>query len=387
MKPAKDGAPTLLDAGKHGHAAGAAAEHLLPLLRDPEHVHRMGLADWDGTVRLARQARILGMLGHRLRDHDAAGRAVPERVQGHLRASINYAAYRSQLVYMELRSLEQVLPPEMPVALLKGAAYLLQVLPVARGRMPNDVDLLVSRADLDGAEAALKKAGWQSEVKDAYDERYYRDWSHELPPLRHPGHPLEVDLHHTIAPITSRTRADDALLFAGLQPIPGSRFLALDPRDQVLHAVIHLFQDSELAGELRGLVDIDGLIRHHLAGEADWRELLVRAERHRASRVLWYALHYCRNWLGTPVPEGLPLPPPPEAARRAMNWILPRTCLPRIPDTRPTLGQRIAATAAQLRYHRLRMPPALLARHLLHKSWVAIKPVRKPRATNKGNPT
>lgn len=380
MKPVPTALPTQPGSDR---VAGPAAEHLLPLLRDREHVRRMHLVDWDATLRLARQARILGMLAHRLRDHDTLWTAVPERVRGHLQASINDATFRTQLLQMELRALERALPFDMTVAVLKGAAYLLQGLPLARGRMPNDVDLLVARADLESAEAALESAGWRSAVKNAYDDHYYREWSHELPPLRYPGHPLEVDLHHTIAPITSRTRADDALLFNGLRPIPGSRYLALAPLDQVLHAIIHVFQDSELPGELRGLLDIDGLIRHYLRHEADWQELLTRAERHRASRLLWYALHYCGAWLHTPVPRALPLPAPPEPARRAMDWILARSCLPRIPDTRPTLGQRIAITAALLRFHRLRMPPKLLARHLLHKAWVATWPGRTQQVSSR----
>ncbi|MCG5517324.1 nucleotidyltransferase family protein [Ectothiorhodospira sp. 9905] len=360
---------------------GSPVGHLLGVLRNAGHVSAMGLADWDVTVRLARQARVLGMLGHRLRDDDAVWASIPERVRSHFQASINTAAYREQWMLMELRSLAQALPPDLPVTVLKGAAYVLQDLPLGRGRMPNDVDLLVSRGDLEAAEGALKAAGWQSGVLDPYDERYYREWSHELPPLRYPGHPLEVDLHHTIAPVTSRTRADDERLFASLQSIPDSRFLALGPQDQVLHAAIHLFQDSELLGELRGVVDMDALVRQHLVTEADWEALLEHAQWHQASRVLWYALHFCRGWLGTPVPDDLPLAPPPPLARKAMDWIVPRSCLPRIPDTRPTLGQRVAATAGLVRYHWLRMPPGLLARHLLHKSWVAVKPMGGARAT------
>ncbi len=195
---------------------------------------------------------------------------------------------------MELRALDEALPGDVRVTLLKGAAYLAQSIPFARGRMPNDVDLLVSHTDIDAVEAALTTAGWVSEVTDAYDQRYYREWSHELPPMRYPGHALEVDLHHTIAPVTSRTRADDALLFANLVALPRSRFFVLDPRDQIIHAAIHLFQDTELDGRLRDLVDIDELIRNHLHDEADWSALLARAERHRASRVLWYALRYCQ---------------------------------------------------------------------------------------------
>ena len=358
-----------------------AGHHLLPLLSDPAHARQMQLADWDSTLRLARQARVLGMLAHRLQADTAHWHALPERVCGHLQAAINYSAYRAHLVRMELRDLERALPTELPVILLKGAAYLLQDLPLTRGRAPNDVDLLVRRADLDRAEAALKTAGWQMATQSAYDERYYREWSHELPPLRYPNHPLEVDLHHTIAPVTSRTRADDALLFADPRSLPGSRYHVLAALDQIIHAVIHLFQDSELDGELRGLVDIDALLRTHLHSDDDWQSLIERAHRHQASRLLWYALHYCRAWLKTPMPEDLTLDDddlalaaPPTLARAAFDWIFTRIGPPRLPETPPTLAQRLATQAGLVRYHSRRMPPALLARHLLHKGWTAIMP-------------
>ena len=352
-----------------------AARHLLPLLQDARHCRTMLLADWDDTIRLARQARVLGPVAHRLRDQDELWASLHPRVRGHLQAAIHYSAYRLQLLRIEMHALDAALPRDLPVALLKGASYLLQNLPMARGRMPNDVDILVARADLDAAEAALRSAGWKMEAKSAYDERYYREWSHELPPMRYPGHPLEVDLHHTIAPVTSRTRADDELLFEGLRSVPGSRFLVLDPCDQVIHAAIHLFQDSELHGQLRGLVDVDGLVRQHLGDNSvAWRRLVDRAERHRAARVLWYALHYGRGWLGTPVPEELALEPPPRWARWGMDWVFSRACPPRIPDVPPRLVERLADGLGLLRYHRLRMPPTLLARHVLHKTRMTLTP-------------
>jgi hypothetical protein len=349
-----------------------AFRFLLPLLRDAEHARRLTLSDWDRALRLGRQARLLGLIGHRLAASETLWAALPPQVQGHLQAAIHYSAHRLQLVKMELSALDAALPPDAHFVLLKGAAYAAQALEFARGRLPNDVDLLVRRGDLDRVEAALHAAGWEPEANNDYDERYYREWSHELPPMRKPGHALEVDLHHTIAPVTSRTRADDALLFRDLVTLPGSRFFVLDPRDQLLHAAIHLFQDTELDGRLRDLVDIDGLIRRQLTDEADWAELLMRAERHRASRMLWYALHYCAAWLGTPVPAGLPLAPPPAAARRLMDWVLPRNCLPRLPDRAPGVTERIAAGVARVRYHCLRMPPGLLLRHLAHKGSRAV---------------
>lgn len=352
----------------------AAFEHLLPLLRDENHAARMRLADWDDALRLARQARLLGLIAHRLAARPELWARLPRPVRGHLTSAINYSAHRLQMVRIELRALDAALPTtSMRVVLLKGAAYIAQSLPLACGRMPNDVDLLVAHKDIDAAETALSEAGWQSEVADAYDQRYYRQWSHELPPMRYPGHALEVDLHHTIAPVTSRTRVDDELLFADLVPLPDSRFFVLDPHDQVIHAAIHLFQDSELDGRLRDLVDIDGLVRHHLRTQSDWATLINRAERHHASTVLWYALHYCRTWLATPVPSALRAVAPPAPARWITDWIMRRNCLPRLADRPQSYGERLAATLGRVRYHLLRMPPGLLARHLLHKTWLSAR--------------
>jgi hypothetical protein len=157
----------------------------------------MNLADWDDTVRLARQERLLGLIAGRLKENLGLWKQLPERVRGHLQSSINFSAHRLQMVRMELRALDKIIPKTITVILLKGAAYIAQDQEFARGRMPNDVDLLVKRSDLNEAEAALNSAGWVSETTSDYDQHYYREWSHELPPMRYPGHALEVDLHHT----------------------------------------------------------------------------------------------------------------------------------------------------------------------------------------------
>jgi len=345
-----------------------AARHLLPLLRDCNHAASMTLADWDDTVRLARQARLLGLIAGRLKENQDLWEQVPERVRGHLQSSINFSAHRLQKVRMELRALDKALPPTIAVVLLKGAAYIAQHQEFARGRMPNDVDLLVKRTDLDEAETVLASAGWVSETASDYDQRYYREWSHELPPMRFPGHALEVDLHHTITPITSRVRANDPLLFSSLQPVPDSRYFTLHPFDQIIHAAIHLFQDSELTGHLRDLVDLDGMIRRAIHDESDWTGLQQRADQHGAGRYLYYALRYCSTWLGTPMPKLIALQRPSTIVQRLMDIMLTRGTLPRLPDTPQSLSDQFALQAGVIRYHWLRMPPKLLARHLSHKT-------------------
>lgn len=356
------------------------ATRLLPLLRDIGQAAALAPAQWDDTVRLARQSRLLGLIAHRLRDRDDLWRALFPAVRGHMQAAIHYSAHRAQMVRLELDAIDAALPAGQPIVILKGAAYLLQGLEFARGRILNDVDLMVHRAELDDAELALRSAGWESATDDAYDQRYYREWSHELPPMRFPGHALEIDLHHTISPVTSRIRVDDALMFEGVRNLAGAgRFAMLHPCDQIVHAAIHLFQDSELANRLRDLVDIDGLIRWAMLGERDWRELLSRGERHGAGDVLWYALHYCRTWLGTPVPPELAPRPPPAWRRHLLDRIFSRASLPGLPDAGGGFGRGLALRLGTLRYHWLRMPPGLLLRHGLAKAWRA---VGRPAATD-----
>lgn len=341
---------------------------LLGLLIDPRRVESTSLADWDEIIRLARQAKLLGVLSYRIHAQAHLLPQVPECVLGHLRSAAAYSAHRVQMLRAELAALARALPTELAVVVLKGSAYIVQDLEVAHGRLPSDVDLMVARRDLDQAEAALLRAGWASEMADAYDQKFYREWSHELPPLRFPGHPVEVDLHHTITPIAGRLHPDMVRLFADLQSVPGQRFLVLHPFDQILHAAVHLFQDSELRAALRDLVDIDGLIRVHLRTEADWQSLAARAVHHGVDRPLWYALHYCRAWLATAGPEDLPLIAPPAIAVKAMDWIFPRTALPRLPDRPPGPARRVAGHLAAVRYYWLRLPPRLLVRHLAHKA-------------------
>ena len=242
----------------------AAAERLLQLLADPGRAGELTLSDWDQTVRLARRARLLGVLARRIQSRPEHLVEVPVCVRGHFDSATVYAAHRVQLLRMELAALAHALPTEVRVVVLKGSAYIIQDLETARGRLPNDVDLLVRAEDLRRSETALLAAGWEAQAVDDYADRYYREWSHELPPMRFPGHPMEVDLHHTISPVTSRLRPDRALLFADVQEVAGHRFLVLHPLDQILHAVIHHFQDSELVDNLRELVDIDSLLRTHL---------------------------------------------------------------------------------------------------------------------------
>src|SRR5581483_1442714 len=154
-------------------------------------------------------------------------------------------------------------PLGVPVILLKGAAYLHARLPAADGRVFSDVDILVPKATLPRVESALMLAGFATTHHHPYDQRYYRRWMHELPPMQHVKRMTILDVHHTIVPETARVHPDAAELIRSAVALAGRPDLAvLAPADMVLHSATHLFHNEELTHGLRDLVDLDALLRH-----------------------------------------------------------------------------------------------------------------------------
>jgi hypothetical protein len=344
------------------------------VLASPERASTLDKHGWDGLVRTARSARLLGSLAKAI---ERAGDrvSVPELPARHLDAARVEARYLRQMTLYEMDCVAGVLASlGIPLILLKGAAYIAQELPVADGRLPRDLDLMVARDSLEKAEAALHLKGWQYDnTLTEYDHHYYRAWTHELPPLRQAGHAFEVDLHHTILPPIGRLKPDAARLIADSIEVPGSPFRVLRPADQVLHAAVHLFQDSDCVGKLRDLVDVDGLIRHFSAkqGERFWRELGESVSVHGLGRPLWYALAFCRAWLETPVPpsiwEELQAHKPPAPSRGLVTALARRTLPPLDPDAEAGMADRAAAALLEFRALWLRMPPWTLAYHSASK--------------------
>jgi hypothetical protein len=348
----------------------ASVARFVALLRHPAGATALDADGWDGVVRVGRSARLLAVLGARLAALNLLG-DVPPAVRAHFDSEAAVARHRAAIAGYELHEVGRVLAPlEVPCIALKGVAYALQGLPMARGRLFADVDILVPQRDLDRIEAALVAAGWEMEALHPHDARYYREWAHELPPLTFPGRGVEVDVHHALLPRTSRLAADVDALFAHSAPAAQVPWRVLAPEDQVLHAAAQLFHDADLTARLRELADLDGLLRAFPAHRGFWDRLAMHARLHRLERPLWYALRYVPAYLGTPVPDDIRdglVAPPPRACIAAMDTLVARAVLPADPDVGTTRLQRLARGALFARSHWLRMPPALLARHAANK--------------------
>jgi hypothetical protein len=343
----------------------------LQALRQPELAIGWTLSEWERVLRLARQLRLLARLAEALM---VAGLmdCVPPQARRHLIAEQRLSRWRTAAMLWALERVATVLgEAQYPRVLLKGAAYIGQGLPIAAGRLPSDIDILVPKFHVSDAQERLVQAGWRAAELDEHDKRYYYEWSHEVPPMTHALFGIELDLHHNILPPVARTHVDADALLERLRPSKWPAWQVLDPADQVLHSAAHLFFDSEMRDRIRDLVDLDGLFRHFGAQPGFLSQLPLRARSLGLEEPLALACHFCVRWFGTPFPDDMlrsiaEIGPGP----LGRAWVLPLLTAvlePTEPDDTAPLQQDFAALVLLARYHLQRMPMRLLLPHLWHK--------------------
>jgi hypothetical protein len=347
---------------------------LVDAINTPATLTALSLNQWDLLIRQGRNADMLARMAADCRTANILD-GLPMQPRRHLESAAILAERQHRELRWEVRLIAEALARTgVTVVLLKGAAYAMGGLAAARGRMMSDVDILVPHASLPEIESALMMRGWVSDAKSTYDQRYYRTWMHEIPPMRHFHRGSVIDVHHAIVPISSRSHPSSSSLLAAAQPVSeGSKVKMLAPVDMLLHSASHLFHEGELEQGFRGLVDIDSLLREFGETDGFWQALVPRAIELELIRPLFYALRYASEMLDTPVPDSV--------LREATNMsgapgsvlvlLMDALFLRALRPDHPTLSDTWTPLARWLLYirgHWLRMPPGLLALHLLRKA-------------------
>ncbi len=327
---------------------------LADALRDPASTARLDAQGWTGLITAARAEQLIGSLAFRLEGQDMPRAAA--RILADARASAEQwrrsALWEAEMARRALAALD------VPVILMKGTAYAATSMDAGVGRSIGDLDIMVPRAVLGAVEAALLAAGWEWVKPDPYDDAYYREHMHELPPLIHRERDRMIDVHHTILPLTAGGTPDAAAMVAD-SVLLADGLRTFSPEDMVLHGVAHLFADGDLAGGLRNLWDQDRLLRELSEVPGFWLRLGERARLHGLTSHLALALRLTRRLYATPVDPVL-------AGRWGVfdGWFA-RRLLARDGWGRST--HKFTQFAFYVRSHWLRMPPLMLARHLWTK--------------------
>ncbi len=345
-----------------------SAALLVRALRDPASVEALDTAGWNGLLAAAKAERLIATLAWRIQ-----GMQLPHGVYPILQdARIDAEREARQAMWEADRAAHALSVIGVPLVVLKGTAYAAAGLAAGQGRFIGDLDILVPRAAMEAVERALMAAGWEWVKEDAYDDAYYRQWMHELPPMIHAERDRMIDVHHTILPLTARPKPDAAALLADAVAI-GDGLWTLSPEDRVIHAAAHMLADGDLQGGLRNLWDI-----HCLCSEAGgdvpdfYLSLFERAAVHQLTPSVWRALRLAHHLYGTPV-VAYRLPIAVDFRLRASDRIFVARLLARDGWGRET--RKLLVFAFYLRSHWLRMPPLMLARHL----WTKWRKGHRPR--------
>jgi hypothetical protein len=318
------------------------ARVLARALADPASVIGLDAGGWTALLTMARAEQLIGTLAQRL-----DGLHVPGAVKSILADARDAAEQGRRAALWEAEMARRALAEiDCPVVLLKGTAFVAAGLSAGQGRSIGDLDILVPRRALDAVEAALLAAGWEWVKPDPYDDAYYRRWMHELPPLIHRERDRMIDVHHTILPLTARITPDADALIDGSVPLENG-LRTLSPNGMIVHAAAHLLADGDLAGGLRNLWDIRCLVDEFGTDGLD-----AEALGHGLQREVSRSLRLVAALFGDDTAHGI-------------DRFYIRRLTARDGWGRPT--RPFTRLAFYVRSHWLRMPPAMLARHLWTK--------------------
>lgn len=345
---------------------------LQEMLLEPKRVPGLTASQFNRLIPQGRSSRLLASLALEL---EGAGvlEQVPHPVRRHLYSAVMvHDKQKRDLAYDAGKIQEALNSIGEKLILLKGGAYLMAGLPVSRGRLISDIDIIVPRHRIDEVEKTLNQFGWESSYVDSYNERYYRKWMHEIPPLANRKRGTTLDLHHTILPPTAAANIDANLLFGDLMEVKPGIF-TLSWQDMVIHSATHLFHEGEFHHGLRDLWDLDRMLRDFPGRDPRfWDSLVTRARQLDLMGPLFHGLTYSQAVFSTPIP--------PEVLQEAGSWsrtlrkplmdfLFLRAFRPDQPECRlPLTG--LALNLLYIRSHYLRMPLYLLIPHLVRKAWM-----------------
>lgn len=350
---------------------------LVGLLTDPSRLGALGRSDWDRVIRHARAAGLLGRL-----EVAASGagllETLPPDIRNHLESARVLAGRQAEAARWEVERIHSLLYPRgIPVMVLKGAAYAMTGSPVGRGRTFSDIDLLVPEKALPDVERALVADGWVRKQVTPHDRRYYEEWMHEIPPMRHGRRKTNLDLHRAITPPIGKCPVDSRWLWDSAVGVPGWNDLyTLCPEDQFLHAAAHLFLEAEFEMACRDMIDM----RLMYLGSSEPRDFAARLRERAGVLGLERPLGLAERALAAAFDV-----PVPELSRRGLvDALFAPVLQPTHPDFE-TPWRDVAAFLLYLRGHYLKMPLRLLIPHLFYKGFLAERAEQREREEREKN--
>lgn len=338
---------------------------LIEVLRSPETVSTISLEQWNEVVVEGRKFQLLGQLAARLQNRNFLSE-VPPQVRRHLDLELLTATRRAEAAMWEVSSMRRAIDGSYPLTFIKGCAYVLGGDNNANGRTFSDIDVVVPKAFLSELESLFFSLGWKPSTVSEYDDAYYRNWMHELPPMEHVRRNTVLDLHHAINPPVSRYYIEPTMFFkTKVEVMPG--IFILSPVDRVIHCAMHLLQEGEPKKLLRDLFDLFSLVNQHFPSVDELKRLRFRASELNVAKVSMSAVAASLEIFETRSVD----------VGDRSEWL--QACLVKAAVTAHNKSNSLstwiggmAGVVILVHSHWMKMPLKLLIPHLCRKSWLRL---------------
>lgn len=345
-------------------------QQLAQILVDPKMALTFSLTHWAKLILIFRESKLLASFYHSS-VNQGCFEQYPEYARKHLYASSIHALRQRSQVLFECEALSDLLNTvEVKPTFLKGANYILRDSINSHGRIVSDIDILVNKADLNKVETKLKSSLWQSEKLSDYDDKYYRAWAHEIPPLFHLLRDTVLDVHHNLyLPVSGRSPKVE--LFLTNNTICENGCYVLGPAESVLHSIIHLFMNEDFTNAFRDLFDLHLLINEYESKEF-WQQLRSLAQETEFEKELYYCLALLIKIYGVekqPIFEVLADKYDSKSNRVFIDVILFNAITPQH-SLLDTFITKFSRALIFFKGHWLKMPFDILVTHLAIKSYL-----------------
>jgi len=284
---------------------GAAA--LLGLLRpgggpgDAAHACELPPQAWNEVLELALQHGVAPLLQRALKSAGALAE-IPEHVRTRLDLERHATGLLNLRKYGELRRIAAVLRgQDIPLIALKGLHLADLVYPDIGLRPMSDLDILVPRAQVAQAVAAVHGLGYGFDGDFSGSLDAIIDTKCDLELKHHQTH-LPLELHWSLFEPPGRYGALVEDIWRSAVPArPGDAdALVMSPEFALLHVCAHLACHHAFVFDLRALCDIAAIVQAR--PDLDWARFVDQGRRHGLGRGVAAALRLACDHLGAAVP-------------------------------------------------------------------------------------
>ncbi len=238
------------------------SRQLFNILLQPELALSFDNLTLSNLIHVLRAQRLLAIFTQQALEQNIVDK-FESKAKGHLLSSLVVVQRQNQQVEAEASIINHVLEDVAEhVVFLKGAAYSLAGYNFSKTRAFSDIDILVDRESIEKCEKALTEDGWIMQEISSYDDRYYRQWAHEIPPMQHATRGTFIDVHHNLIPIVSGDAPDVKLLAEYITTLD-SGLSVFTPEAQFVHSAVHLLRNEDYQCSTRDLFDLYFMIKQN----------------------------------------------------------------------------------------------------------------------------